>query len=75
MGLKPRYTEDLKPMENNKEHDRASRIAFTIEECHTLLASLYENLVDREFADAKKDCVIIITEIKIILKSIDEDDF
>jgi len=60
---------------NKKDHDRASRIAFTIEECHTLLASLYENLVDREFVDAKQDCVTIITEIKIIFKSIDQDDF
>jgi hypothetical protein len=60
---------------NKKENDRASRIAFTIEECHTLLASLYENLVDKEFVDAKKDCITIITEIKIIFKSIDQDDF
>lgn len=64
-------------MENKrkKEIDRADRIGFTIEECHNLLASLYEKLVDREFSDAKKDCITIITEIKIIIKSTEEDDF
>lgn len=61
--------------QKKQEIDRADRIGFTIEECHELLASLYESLVDREFPDATKRCIEIITEIKIIIKSIESDDF
>lgn len=61
--------------EKKQEIDRADRIGFTIEECHELLASLYESLVDREFTDASKKCVELIVEIKIIIKSIESDDF
>jgi DNA-binding transcriptional MerR regulator len=61
--------------QKKKEIDRADRIGFTIEECHELLAGLYESLVDREFSDASQKCIAIIAEIKIIIKSIDKDDF
>jgi len=61
--------------QKKKELDRADRIGFTIEECHELLANIYEQLVDREFDDASKNCIAIITEIKLIIKLIEKDDF
>ena len=60
---------------NKKENDRAFRIAFTIEECHIALADVYEKLVDREFLLAKEEIIILILELKSILKSIEDDDF
>lgn len=60
---------------NNEELDRAFRISFIINENHLLLNSIYESLVDREFALAQKDIRIIISDLRSIIKSIDEDDF
>ena len=60
---------------NNKELDRAFRISFIINENHLLLNSIYESLVDREFVLAQKDIKIIISDLRSIIKSIDEDDF
>jgi hypothetical protein len=39
------------------------------------LADVYENLVDRDFKLADKDLRFVIIELKLILKSIEEDDF
>jgi|TARA_R110000868_G_scaffold12937_4_gene61121 hypothetical protein len=60
---------------NNEELDRAFRISFIINENHLLLNSIYESLVDREFVLAQKDIKIIISDLRSIIKSIDEDDF
>jgi hypothetical protein len=60
---------------NKEELDRAFRISFIINENHLLLNSIYESLVDREFALAQKDIKIIISDLRSIIKSIDEDDF
>lgn len=57
------------------EDERAYRIAFTINDCHVSLANVYENLVDREFIVAEKDLRFVISELRLILKSIEEDDF
>lgn len=64
-------------MESNRssEDERAYRIAFMINTCHTVLADVYENLVDRDFKLADKDLRFVIIELKLILKSIEEDDF
>lgn len=62
---------DLKKLEN----DRAYRISFRIKENHILLSSIYEKLVDREFIPAEKDIKKLITDLRLIIKSIQDDDF
>lgn len=57
------------------EDERAGRIARRINEYHLLLASIYENLVDRDFKIVRKESQVLIMELKCILKSIEEDDF
>lgn len=59
----------------NSENSRAERIAFRINEHHLLLASIYENLVDREFVPAERDIRNVIIDLRLILKSIEDDDF
>jgi hypothetical protein len=60
---------------DKKENDRAFRIAFTIEECHISLADIYEKLVDRDFLPAKDELINLIIELRLVIKSIDGDDF
>lgn len=62
-------------MNPNKENERAFRIQFFTSECHSLLTNIYENLVDREFKLAEKDLRLTITHLRMLLKSIEEDDF
>ncbi len=59
----------------NKENERAHRIAIRMRENHALLASIYENLVDREFDKAERDVRVVILDLKLIIKSIEDDDF
>jgi len=59
----------------NGENARAERIAFRINEHHLLLANVYENLVDRDFVPAEKDIRNLIIDLRLILKSIEDDDF
>jgi hypothetical protein len=58
-----------------EENDRAFRIFFSIDSCHKTLTVVYEKLVDREFDAVKNDIRSIITELKTIIKSVDDDDF
>jgi len=64
-------------MEQNKnaENERAFRIQLRIHHCHITLSNIYENLVDRDFDSVNKDAKLIITEIKFILKALEDDDF
>jgi hypothetical protein len=64
-------------MENNsnKENARAERIAFRINQHHLLLANIYENLVDREFKPAEQDLRDLIIDLRLIIKSLEDDDF
>jgi hypothetical protein len=64
-------------MENklNKENARAERISFRINQNHLLLANIYENLVDRDFKPAEKDIRDLIIDLRLILKSLEDDDF
>ena len=64
-------------MENNinNENLRAQRICFRILEQHTLLNNIYENLVDRDFVPAEKDIRNLIIDMRLILKSMEDDDF
>jgi hypothetical protein len=61
--------------EETAEDKRAIRIAIRINQNHYLLATIYENLVDRDFVSAQKDIKMLITDIRLILKSMPEDDF
>jgi hypothetical protein len=44
-------------------------------ENHKLLDSIYENLVDRNLSKAEIDIKKVIADLKLIIKSIEEDDF
>jgi hypothetical protein len=57
------------------ENERAIRIAVRMNINHAILASIYENLVDRDFKYAERDLREIIYDLRLILKSIEEDDF
>jgi hypothetical protein len=59
----------------NSENLRAERISFRINEHHLLLANIYENLVDRDFVPVEKDIRNLIIDLRLILKSMEEDDF
>jgi hypothetical protein len=57
----------------NYENERAERIALSINDKHIVLADIYENLVDRDFDEAKKDVQNLISDLNLILKSIEHD--
>jgi hypothetical protein len=62
-------------MEFEEENKRAERIAFRTSEYHSVLSNVYDNLVDRNFQTAETDVKFLIMELKLILKSIPNDDF
>ena len=62
-------------MDKNIENARAERIAFRINEQHLLLANIYENLVDRDFIPAEPDIRNLVVDLRLILKSLEDDDF
>ena len=57
------------------ENKRAERIAFRINEYHSVMNAVYENVVDRDFESVEADVKFLIMELKLILKSIPNDDF
>jgi hypothetical protein len=60
---------------NDSEDRRAYRISFRINACHQALTIIYETLVDREFSTSEKEIKQVITEMRLMLKSIQHDDF
>jgi hypothetical protein len=62
-------------MDKNIENTRAERIAFRINEQHLLLANIYENIVDRDFIPAERDIRNLVVDLRLILKSLEDDDF
>lgn len=64
-------------MEQNRKTDneRAERISLRITEQHIILTRVYENIVDREFVPAEKDIRNLIVDLRLILKSLEDDDF
>jgi hypothetical protein len=64
----------MKPILNS-EDERAARIAYRLNEYHILLANVYENLVDRDFKMVRREAQFLIMELRLILKSTEEDDF
>jgi len=69
------YLKFIKQMNAHHENQRAERIAQRINEYHSVLADTYDNLVDRNFSKVEVDVKFIISEMRCILKSIEEDDF
>lgn len=66
------------PFESDKkesENQRAFRISLRMRENHSLLSSIYENLVDRDFDIAGRDIKVVIMDLRLILKSMEDDDF
>jgi len=59
----------------NNENLRAERIVYRISEQHILLDNIYENLVDRDFVSVDIDIKTLISDLRLILKEIEEDDF
>lgn len=57
------------------ENDRAFRIALRMRENHLRLAAIYENLVDREFKSVERDAKAVIIDLRLIIKSMEDDDF
>lgn len=62
-------------IQNDSEHKRAERILFIMNICHSSLDNIYEALVDRDFKIVQDESRNIIVELKLILKSIEDDDF
>jgi hypothetical protein len=61
--------------QSDLENKRAMRILFIMNICHTSLDDIYESLVDRDFEFASEEIRNIILELRLILKSIPDDDF
>jgi len=57
------------------EHNRGFRISLRMRENHLLMANIYENLVDRDFKLVERDINIVIMDLRLIKKSIEDDDF
>lgn len=62
-------------IDKKNENDRAFRILIRIDENHLRLASVYEGLVDRDFEFAEVKIISIIQDLRLIIKSLKEDDF
>lgn len=62
-------------VEKDAEDQRASRISYRTNEYHSVLDSIYEGLVDRDFKSVRKEALFLIIELRCILKSTEEDDF
>jgi hypothetical protein len=62
-------------MKEDSEDQRALRITHRVNEYHSLLDSLYEGLVDRDFKSVRREAQFLIMELRCILKSTEEDDF
>jgi hypothetical protein len=60
---------------NDSEDKRAYRISFRLNSCHQALTVIYETLVDREFVTAEQEVRQVISEMKLIIKSMQHDDF
>lgn len=58
-----------------EENKRAERLAFRVSEYHSVMSNIYENLVDRNFQTVETDVKFLIMELKLILKSMPDDDF
>jgi len=58
-----------------QEVERADRIAYLIGIQYDSLTVLYETICDKEYEEAKKEIKVLMTELRLIFKSIEYDDF
>jgi hypothetical protein len=59
----------------NPESERAYRIQLRINACHVALTNIYENIVDRDFDSVLKEIKYINTEMRFLIKALEDDDF
>ena len=57
------------------EKERANRIGMRMEDIHLAVTDIYEKLVDREFETVTVKVKTIITDLRMLLKSMEDDDF
>jgi hypothetical protein len=57
------------------EKERAHRIGMRMEDIHLAVTDIYEKLVDREFDTVPDKVKTIISDLKMLLKSMEDDDF
>jgi hypothetical protein len=57
------------------EKERANRIGMRMEDIHLAVTDIYEKLVDREFDTVPEKVKTIISDLKMLLKSMEDDDF
>jgi hypothetical protein len=57
------------------ENKRAERISFIMFHHHNTLSDIYEKLVDREFDNLERQIRTLMTDLRDIIKSIEDDDF
>lgn len=60
---------------NDLENERAERISFMMLHHHNTLSDIYEKLVDREFNNLERQIRTLMTDLRDIIKSIEDDDF
>lgn len=57
------------------ERERAMRIGLRMEDCHLTINEIYEKLVDRDFEGIHDKVKVIISDLRMMLKSMEDDDF
>jgi len=57
------------------ERERAMRIGLRMEDCHLAINEIYEKLVDRDFEGIHDKVKVIISDLRMVLKSMEDDDF
>lgn len=63
-------------LDNKKlEIERAMRISMRMEDCHLVISDIYEKLVDREFDTVPQQIKCLISDLRMVLKSMEDDDF
>ena len=60
---------------DERERERGMRIASYTGDCHGILTNMYEQLVDRDFGPARDNIKKLIIDLRVMLKSIDDDTF
>lgn len=57
------------------DNERAVRIQITTNDIHNRVTNIYECLCEREFEPVREEIKVISNELRIINKSIDDDEF
>ena len=57
------------------ECERGARISLTTNSLHNNVTNIYEGLCDRDFPSVRAEIKVIQDELRIITKSIEDDEF